>query len=282
MKKKIFVLLSFLMILPVVVSASENYVNYNGIEMSEEEYSNLLELGFDEEEIYYLSLEEFTNNKDLVGNLEATTTRYFAHIVRYSATGQIISESDMEITEDAYNNEVVMPRGDGYIETTYKQMRTTISKVNSLYRYKVSLTWKQMPVTRSYDIIGIGFDPFVLINGNLVFSQNYCISTSCTSSSARNNSYQGSNGAGVSFKLPTSTSITTLSSYFYFNVEKYNDNDTITSMLAYGDYSHATSTISSGLATLYYVNQAGIMLSDSIRNYYDTMSTADAYWTGTW
>ena len=282
MKKNIFVLLSFLMILPVVVSASESYVNYNGIEMSEEEYSNLLELGFSEDEIYYLSLEEFTNSRDLVGNLEATTTRYFAHIVRYSATGQIISESDMEITEDAYNNEVVMPRGDGYIETTYKQMRTTISKVNSLYRYKVSLVWKQMPATRSYDIIGIGFDPIVSRDGNLVFSQNYCISTSCTSASAHNNSYQGLNGAGVSFKLPSSTSITTLSSYLYINVEKYNSSDTITSMLAYGDYSHATSTISSGNATLYYVNQAGVMLSNSIRSYYDTMSTADAYWTGTW
>lgn len=280
--KKIFILLSLFMILPVVVSANTYYVNYNGIEMSEEDYSNLLELGFTEEEIYYLTLEEFTNNKDVVGNLEATTTRYFAHIVRYSSTGQFISETDMEIDEASYNSEVVMPRGDGYIETTYKQLRTTISKVNSLYRFKVSLVWKQMPAKRSYDIIGIGYDPYVSVSGSLVFSQNSCVSTNCTSTSTRNSTSINTNGSGVSFKLPTSTSITTLSSYLYFNITKTNSSDTITAMYAYGDYAHATSTITGGNAQGFYVNQAGIMIADSIKSYYDTIQAANALWTGTW
>ena len=193
----------------------------------------------------------------------ATTTRYFAHIVRYSSTGQFISETDMEIDEASYNSEVVMPRGDGYIETTYKQLRTTISKVNSLYRFKVSLVWKQMPAKRSYDIIGIGYDPYVSVSGSLVFSQNSCVSTNCTSTSTRNSTSINTNGSGVSFKLPTSTSITTLSSYLYFNITKTNSSDTITAMYAYGDYAHATSTITGGNAQGFYVNQAGIMIANS-------------------
>ena len=64
MKKKIFVLLSFLMIVPVVVSASENYVNYNGIEMSEEEYSNLLAINKEIKTRYHFNLSWY--NKAMV------------------------------------------------------------------------------------------------------------------------------------------------------------------------------------------------------------------------
>jgi len=281
MKKYLFVLL--LLFVPCVAFASDDYfLNYYGVEITNDEYSNLLELGFTEDEIYYLSEEEFNNNKDIIGSLESTTVRYFANIVRYDVTGRIISNADMEITEEDYNAESVMPLSDGYVETTYKQMRTTIAKASSKYRYKVTLTWKQMPSTRSYDIIGIGIQSaLVYINSSLVFNQTYCVSSNCTNSSSYNSSNTSSTGAGVSFKLPTSTSITSLRSYFYFDVSKDTSN-TITAMYAFGDYSHATKTISSSNAQGFYVDQSGIVLSSSISSYYDTISTADAFWTGSW
>lgn len=281
MKKKI-ILLFILFLMPGVVLASEEYQNYFGITMTEEEYSNLYELGFTEEEIYYMSESEFNYNKDLNGNLEATSTRYFANIIRYDATGRIISNSDMEITEEDYNAEVVMPLSDGYTETTYKKMRTTIAANGSYYRYKVTLTWKIMPAVRSYDIIGIGcMSSAVYIVGNTQrFSQTYCIENSCTNTASYNTRSTGANGSGVNFKVPSSTSITSMQSFFYYDV--YKNTNTVTYMLAYGDYAHATQTISEGASQGFWVNQVGIRLDDEISSYYDSIDSADAEWEGSW
>lgn len=282
MKKRVFILLSLFIILPVVVYGSANYVNYYGVEISSEEYSNLIELGFTEDEIYYMKVDEFNNNRNNNGKLEATTTRYFVNIIRYDATGKIVNNSEMEITEDDYNAEEIITYGSTTIETTYKRITTTIVSTSSGYRYKVSLIWKTMPAVRSYDIIGIGIDDaLVYVSPNsLVFNQTYCISNSCTNTSTINSSNTSETGAGVSFKLPSSTSITSLSSYFYFDVLK-DTSSTITTMHAYGDYAHATSTIGGGAAQGFYVNAGGIILS-SISDYYDSISTATATWTGSW
>lgn len=282
MKKNLFGLLLLFMMMPVVVLASENYY---GISMSEEEYNNLLELGFTEEEIYYMEEEEFNNNKNIEGNLEATTEKYFVNIIRYDSTGKIISNNDMEVTEDDYDgNGIMLLSYDGYVETTYKKMVVTIAAASSKYRYKVTLTWKNMPKVRSYDIIGIGFDAGVYnAGGSYVFNQTSCVSTNCTNTNTVNSETIDSlSGLGVSFKLPTSTSLTTLRSYFYFDVSKLSSSGTITEMYAYGDYSHATSTVSSGAANGFYVNQAGIVLSNNIVDSYDSISEATAYWNGTW
>lgn len=281
MKKKI-ILLFILVLMPGVVLASEEYQNYFGITMTEEEYSNLYELGFTEDEIYYMSESEFNYNKDLNGNLEATSTRYFANIIRYDATGRIISNSDMEITEEDYNAEVVMPLSDGYTETTYKKMRTTIAANGTKYRYKVTLTWKIMPAVRSYDIIGIGcMSSAVYVSGDSQrFSQTYCIGNSCTNTATYSSRATSSNGSGVNFKVPSSTSITSMQSFFYYDVEK--NSNTVTFMLAYGDYSHATQTITENSSKLFYVNQSGIVLNDSIESYYDSIDSADAEWYGSW
>lgn len=282
MKKKI-ILLFILILMPGVVLASEEYQNYFGITMTEEEYSNLYELGFTEDEIYYMSESEFNYNKDLNGNLEATSTRYFANIIRYDATGRIISNSDMEITEEDYNAEVVMPLSDGYTETTYKKMRTTIAANGAKYRYKVTLTWKIMPAVRSYDIIGIGcVSSKVYISGDTQrFSQTYCVNNSCTNTATYSTRMTGANGSGVSFKVPSSTSITSMQSFFYYDVNK-NTTNTITYMLAYGDYSHAVETVTAGAAQGFGVNQAGIYLNDAIDSSYDSIDSADAEWYGSW
>jgi len=282
MKKNVLLLL-ILFFIPGVVFASDGYRNYYGIEMTMEEYSNLEELGFTTDEIYYMSEDEFNYNKDIEGNLEATSTRYFANIIRYDATGRIISNSDMEITEEDYNAEIVMPIADGYIETTYKKLRTVIASSGSRYRYKVTLTWKTMPKVRSYDIIGIGcMSSKVYVDfSSLRFSQTYCVGNSCTNTATYSSDYVGANGSGVSFKVPSSTSITTLQSFLYYDVNK-KSSSTVTYMIAYGDYAHATSTISAGSAQGFWVDQGGIDLDDNIENYYDTIDSANATWNGSW
>lgn len=284
MKKNLkLLLLSVFIFIPVVVCASEEYVNYYGIEMSEEEYTNLLGLGFTEDEIYHMELEEFNANKDIESSLEAVSTKYYVDTIQYDSTGRVVHNNSSEVTEQEYNDGGIMLLDAlAYIETTYKRMETTIAQAGTKYRYKVTLTWKQMPKVRSYDIIGIGIEPsLVYIYSSLVFNQTYCISNSCTNSNTINSSSYSLAGGGVSFKLPTSTSITGLRSYFYFDVDKEYDG-TITRMYADGDYSHATSTIGGGSAQLFYINQAGIMLDDDIESYYDAIPTAEAEWIGSW
>ena len=53
-------------------------------------------------------------------------------------------------------------------------------------------------------------------------------------------------------------------------------------MNAYGDYSHATKSISGGSAQGFYVDAGGIDLDESIVSYYDTISKATATWSGSW
>ncbi len=270
--------------MPMMTLADEyDYVNYFGVGMSKEQYNNLLELGFSESEITYMSEEEFNANKDVVGKLEADVTNYYVNVVRYDITGKIVSSSDMQISKEDYMNSdnLLMPLGDGLVGTSYKEMRTTIAKADSKYRYKVNLKWKTMPATRSYDIIGIGFEPNVYLNSDINFQQKYCSLNICKTNTAINSSSVNPNGVGVSFLLPSSKEITSMESTLYFDVSKV-ISGTIKLMTAYGDYSHATKKIAGGAAQMFAVNQAGVDLSTTIEDYYDAIDSAAATWSGTW
>ena len=285
MKKNLkLLLLSMFVFVPVVVFANEEYVNYYGIEINEEEYSNLLGLGFTEEEIHHMEQGEFDANKNIDSSLEAVANKYYVETIQYDSTGRVVHDTTTEVTEQEYNDGgVMLLDASAYIETAYKKLSTTISQAGSLYRYKVTLTWKKMPKVRSYDIIGIGIEPsLVTIVNGLVFNQTHCISNSCTNSNTYNSNSFTLTGAGVSFKLPTSTSITGLRSYLYFDVIKQDNVETLTAMFADGDYAHATRSVTSGEGSRFYVNQVGISLFDSIVDYYDTIPAAEAEWTGSW
>ena len=65
----------------------------------------------------------------------------------------------------------MIPRGT--VETTYKKVVSTLSKNSNYFRYKISVTWKNIPSTRSYDIIGIGFLGSVKVRNDLNFIQEY-------------------------------------------------------------------------------------------------------------
>ena len=58
------------------VNAAE-YKNYFGIEMTNSEYNTLLNLGFTEDEIYYMNEETYLQNKDADANLVAKETKYY-------------------------------------------------------------------------------------------------------------------------------------------------------------------------------------------------------------
>ena len=270
------------------VNASAYYTNYNNIEMTEQQYNNLVQLGFTESEIYQMGTEEFEANKDINATLVSESNNYYK-TTTITQNGITTSSSEV-ITEEQYqlekNSNVPQSRStyDGIITTDYKQMRTSITQVDQYqYRYKVTLTWLNMPSKRSYDIIGLGFQQaLVQMNSLVQFQQNFTVSgTSYSSVVCVPQEFD--TGASAVFQLPTG-SLSALSSYMYYNVRKHDDEEyTITEMDAGGDYSHATSSISETNATKHSVNHAtGIELQSSISDKYDSIPVATASFYGSW
>ena len=188
------------------------------------------------------------------------------------------------ITKEEYyssddNNVNVQPLSSTYVETTYKRLTTSISSNGSYYRYKAVLYWKKIPKVRSYDIIGIGRYGSVKVKGTPSFSLKSCTSEKCTTTASAVK-MNFTNGSGASFKIPTG-SLISLQATYYYDVEK-NTDATILTQKAYGDYSHATTTVTSAESQKYQVSSIGISLDSAVYNKYDTIDTATATWTGSW
>lgn len=209
----------------------------------------------------------------------------------------ISKQSNSRISEESINSETVTveiskkeyeeaqpktstsTRSSTTIETTYKRLTTSILNNGSKYRYQATLTWKNFPSTRSYDILAIGHNNN-LNHTNISFSQSYCMANSgCTTSTTRNTN-TSSTGVGVTFTLPKGN-LTSLSQTLYYDVTK-KTNLTIISQSAYGDYSHATKSVSLSQAQQYSVGTSGIILNGGISGYFDEISPAVATWQGNW
>lgn len=187
-----------------------------------------------------------------------------------------------EISEEEYNvasDSGLVLVGSAAVETTYKKMTTAIWDFGGGYQYVNLLHWKIMPSVRSYDIIGIGYPNSIKTSSTPSFSQYYCINGGDCYTSYSSIPKVGTYGASAAFQLYTG-SINTLDITLWFNIEK-NTTSTITTLYAYGDYAHATSTISYDNCQKYTMG-GSINLDSSITNYYDSISsaiaTANVYW----
>lgn len=271
-----------------IVNATAYYTNYNNIEMTEQQYNNLVQLGFNENEIYQMGREEFEANKNIEGTLVSENESYYK-TTTVTQNGITTSNSEI-ITKEEYqmeknsNTPQIRSGYDGIVTTEYKQMRTSMTEIDQYqYRYKVTLTWLNMPSKRSYDIIGLGFEQAIVqLNSSINFQQNYTFSSGSSYSSVVCVPQQFDTGISAVFLLP-SGSLNALSSYLYYNVRKVDDDYTVTYMEAGGDYSHATSSISETNAQRHSVNHVtGIELDSAIDDKYDSINVARAIWYGEW
>lgn len=219
-------------------------------------------------------------------NIEAIETKYYKTINYGNNKIALVRERipvTIEITKeeyDSFNQNGIAPQSTT-IETNYKKMTTSIEKNGSLYRYKVNLFWKNIPSTRSYDIIGIGFPSSVKTATSAIFSNHYCnTSSKCYTSTGYHYSYNSSNGIGVVFSVPTGN-LSSLEQTLYVDMNK-NTSSTIIKQYAYGDYAHAVSNISLENAKKFIVNTSGIVHTNNTDQYFDNVSPATATWTGTW
>lgn len=278
MKKRLLYLFITLLIFGICINNVKalNYENYFGIEMTNTEYNNLINLGFNEEEIYYMDETTFNDNKDLNAELVSVNSKYYKSIYT-DLNGQ---PQVVELTKEEYENEA-NHQIRGYVQTEYKRMDAYISRVDSTYyRYKVTLGWLRMPVVRSYDIIGLAFEGTdVTISGLINFQFSYCVeSADCFTDTSYYYKAKNYNGGSAVYKFPTEARSMTVK--LYYDVIK-NTSDTITTQIIHGDYAHATSSVDYDIFSNHTMTRGGLSLGTSAP-YYDSIPCADTGWTGTW
>lgn len=183
-----------------------------------------------------------------------------------------LSKEDYERDKGLYG-EIVSHASDSDLlrstVTEYKTMTTTISKLsNNTFRYKVKVYWKKIPKIRSYDVICIGIENNVSIVGN--FSCNLLTSTS----SINNNIYQTKNGVYSVVKIPEGN-LDNLQITLSFDV-KVNSGSRIT---AYGDYAHATKSVSLTNAKRASISTKGIVLPSDLVGSYDEIKVDQVSYT---
>ena len=270
-------LAALVFMLGITNSSAHEIVNYNGIHMTVSEYTTLLNLGFTENQIYFMDEDTFESNKDLDATLLSQTTRYYKTVYPTYGNGYTI-----EITEDEYNSS---NNGGsnilGIVNTEYKTIVSSISQNGNKYRYNVSTAWKIMPSTRSYDIIGIGFSNPVYISSSVYFNFTYANSAGAyTTSTQYYNKKSTSTGGAAVYKLPSGT-IKSLSANLYYDVSK-NTTNTITNLAICGDYAHATSSVPAANISNYSIGISGINLGSTIGGYYDATPCAMEYASVSW
>lgn len=276
------------------------YVNIHGVEMTCEQLNNLQNLGFNEKEIMHMDQEEFDANKYLFGEVVAETVKYYKTTTYYPNNSNLLSinnsepisvseEINFEEYEQGNNIVEIKPNGlsNGYTETTYKRMTTTIINLGSNYRYKNTVNWKQEPTVKNYDIIGIGIEQSKVygISSTKYIKSLYSYNTNnaCYDTTTTSGTWTlGADGYSVKFKVPYTSNYGTfgeLYAYMYFNVDKSSSN-TINVLNAYGNYRHATSNFTNTTFSFSITALGIISIGGSYDNKYDSISTAQATWTG--
>ena len=236
--------------------------NYFGIGMTQEEYNTLLELGFTEDEIYYMTEETYEENKDLDATLLTSNTKYYKTVVPMYGMSYTVEVTPME-----YFN-----HGDAQVldilTTYYREQISTIAQNGTKYRYKMVTNWLNWPSVASYDVMAIGFVNSVYISSNQVFftytyaDQNGQYTTSSVYYDKKKTEYGGS----VVYLMPSN--VTALGSTIYFDVKK-NTNNTLTSLTMCGDYAHALNAVTQTQAANHIISSGGITHDPSVYPYYD-------------
>ena len=217
--------------------------------------------------------------------LESQIVKYYKTTYNDNLSTNSVRDSNYyteEVSEEEYlsakdNNGI---KGNGVVTTVYKKLTTSIYNSGNYYQYKAVLEWLNIPSVRSYDVIAIGHLSNVKYSHGINFSQYYCVNGGGCTTTGSYYSKTSNTGCGATFKLPEGN-LSVLKQTFYYYVAK-NTTATITYQAAYGDYSHATSNVTSSQGQNYTIGTSGIVFNGTTGNYYDNISPAVATWSGSW
>ena len=299
MKKFSYILLiaALMLINAKNVQASNEvyYINRENIEMTEEEYNTLLELGFTEAQIDRMDYDEFESNKDLDATLVAQTEQ----LVKTTVTIQngIKTYHSEVVTENQMQQEMVMQSmgptygtnisgsfEDGISYSMFKRLTTYIVCLGGyMMRYKMDMQYVTIPSERYYDIIGIAVEPTkVYVASVLIFREDHITTGGTFGHNEAGYTKTETTGGSILFELP-SGSLDTLESYIYFNVNKKTGVGTITTLGAYGDYAHAYSSVTDDVYDYYTLNHgSGFVFDNPYGGTFDDTTMAVGTFVGTW
>lgn len=276
--KKTFILIFGLFALLLGLKTNEvrayQFTNYYGIQMTNDEYFTLLNLGFTDDEIYYMDEDTFNENKDLDAQLIAQSNKYYKIITPMYGQSYVVEVSQSEALNQSQNQIL------GQVTTQFINEVSTISANGSKYRYKNSVSWLSIPVIKSYDVIAIGFINSVYINSNVYFKHSYADSSGTWHNSTLYYDKKSTSlGGSATYKIPTT--LYGLSAMIYFDVSK-NTTDTLYELEFCGDYSHSLSSVTQYQAANHIINSGGIQFDLSVYTYFDEIPCADAYASVNW
>lgn len=271
LKFMLFALISILLIIPNAVSA-ESITNNNGIIISEQEYNDFLKI-YSEDYIMNMSESKYNKLKTLNFDDITTSTKYIE--TTYNPSLQLTTER--EVTEEEYNNyNPVMPLlddGAASFESTMKKLVMSIVGGSTWNYATVVATWKAIPSTRSFDVIGFYGFGFEFSNGTQGGEQIYTLDGNYTSIDYAwngTNIKRHDNGFGISMNIVNSD-ITYLQLIADCDVKA-----TVTHPTLYASYQHAQQSLSLADSQNYTLGGSGLgnvfIFPYSISQKYDAMT----------
>ncbi len=149
-KLTIIALISMFAIFPLFTHA---ITTDTGIELSEEEYNNFLKM-HTHEYIMTMTQKDYEKLSNIDYSNIISETKYYE--TTYNPSLKLTTEK--EITEEEYENfHSISPilNSDGTsIETTAKKLNMVLAGATNWNFVTVTTTWKSIPATRSFDVIG--------------------------------------------------------------------------------------------------------------------------------
>lgn len=299
MRKILYIvgLATMILINATAVSASNDiyYTNEKNIEMTEQEYNNLLNLGFTENQIAWMDEEIFLDNKDIEATLVADqkiivkTTTVIRNGIK-TCFNQILTQEQLE-NEMLHFQQLPPSAGinvwgnfyDGMSYDSMKELNARIAIYDDEYaRYKIDVFWDYIPSYRYFDIAGINYDGSLVQRYGGVIHRQYFIRSNNTHGESQDYYVDTtSNSAVIMFELP-SGSLNQLESYMYFTVHKIPNQGTITALSITGDYAHAGYNVSNDAINHVTMYGSGLYFDSNYDPYYEDMPAAFATFSGGW
>ena len=266
------VLVGVFTIFPKFTNA-ESITNINGIVISEEEYNNFLKV-HTHEYIMTMSEEKYEKLKSLDYSNVETETKY----IETTYNPSLMLTTEKELTKEEYDNfsesnNARLSDGGQMTETTAKKLVFVLVGGTTWNYISVTATWKYIPTTRSFDVIGFRGYGFDFREGSQQGEQIYILDNTYT---VINYAWNGTNiqkhdnGFGISMNIVNSD-ITDLQLTAECDISP-----TIAHPEIFTSYQHAISSVSLANSQNYTLGGAGLggvfVYPYSVSQKYDGMS----------
>lgn len=266
------VLVGVFTIFPKFTNA-ESITNINGIVISEEEYNNFLKV-HTHEYIMTMSEEKYEKLKSLDYSNVETETKY----IETTYNPSLMLTTERELTKEEYDNFGISSNarlndGAQTTETTAKELILALVGGTTWNYVSVTATWKYIPTTRSFDVIGFRGYGFDFREGSQEGEQIYILNNTYTVIDYAwngTNIQKHDNGFGISMNIVNSD-ITDLQLTAECDISP-----TIAHPEIFTSYQHAISSVSLAQSQNYTLGGAGLgevfVYPYSISQKYDGMS----------